>query len=87
MPSTAETARKSPLRVAGREPDRSPTTRVPKSKTAAAAAEREAMIAEYADALRAKTNRNGRPYAPRTIGAYRDAGVASHHWMTKERIN
>ncbi|MFD4757863.1 hypothetical protein ACFWOJ_02885 [Streptomyces sp. NPDC058439] len=42
------------------------------------------MIAEYADALRAKTNRNGRPYAPRTIGAYKDAAIALHHWMTKE---
>ncbi|MFD4976993.1 tyrosine-type recombinase/integrase [Streptomyces sp. NPDC058424] len=87
MPSTAETARKSPLRVVGAEPDRSPAARAPRGKTAAAAAQRETMIAEYVDALRAKTNRNGRPYAPRTIGAYKDAAIALHHWMTKERIH
>ncbi|WP_251015178.1 site-specific integrase [Streptomyces sp. ISL-99] len=89
MPSTATTARKSPLRAVATPPV---TTAAPvaarpaRSKTAAAVAQRESMIEEFADVLRAKTNRNGRPYAPRTIGAYRDAAIALHHWMTKERI-
>ncbi|MEW2496119.1 hypothetical protein AB0942_21685 [Streptomyces nodosus] len=45
MPSTAETARKSPLRVVGAEHDRSPAARAPRGKTAAATAQRETMIA------------------------------------------
>lgn len=90
MQSTVATARKSPLRAVVTPLVAAPSTvaaRPSRSKTAAAVARREAMIEEFADVLRAKTNRNGRPYAPRTIGAYKDAAIALHHWMTKERIN
>jgi hypothetical protein len=47
---------------------------------------RKMMISEFCEWLRARTNREGRPFQEDTVSAYRDAAVALDAWMKKAEL-
>ncbi|OPC84916.1 recombinase XerC [Embleya scabrispora] len=79
------TGRKSPFRIAAMG-DQTHALKARGPVKGSSADARARQLAEYTSHLRTINNRYGRPYAPRTIGAYRDAVIALDKWMTEKKV-